>query len=133
MEKFEYLTGEDLGHRPSVREKTKFEYSPLGMSLSKSFKKDNVKNIAKSENDFNYDSNHKFYKFCNRDDEFEERCHKFLSRIRWNNLINFLLNLKLLSLKTQKSNSKRSELWKMLTRFMKRITMLTKMVMTMMS
>ena len=45
--KYEYLTGEDLGHRPSVLEKTKFEYSPLGMSLSKSFKKDNVKNIAK--------------------------------------------------------------------------------------
>ena len=43
LEKYEYLTGEDLGHRPSVLEKTKFEYSPLGMSLSKSFKKDNVK------------------------------------------------------------------------------------------
>ena len=24
----EYLTGEDLGHKPSVLEKTKFEYSP---------------------------------------------------------------------------------------------------------
>ena len=34
LEKYDYLTGEDLGHRPSVREKTKFEYSPLGMSLS---------------------------------------------------------------------------------------------------
>ena len=30
-----YVTSEDLGHRPSVLEKTKFEYSPLGMSLSK--------------------------------------------------------------------------------------------------
>ena len=47
LEKYEYLTGEDLGHRSSVLEKTKFEYFPLGMSLSKSFKKDNVKNIAK--------------------------------------------------------------------------------------
>ena len=37
FEKYEYLTGEDLGHRPSVLEKAKFEYSPLGMSLSKSF------------------------------------------------------------------------------------------------
>ena len=55
LEKYEYLSGEDLGHRPSVLEKTKFEYSPLGMSLSKSFKKDNVKNIANRENDFNYD------------------------------------------------------------------------------
>ena len=34
LEKYDYLTGQDLGHRPSVLEKTKFEYSPLGMSLS---------------------------------------------------------------------------------------------------
>ena len=49
LEKYEYLTGEDLGHRPSVLEKTKFECSPLGMSFSKAFKKDNVKNIANKE------------------------------------------------------------------------------------
>ena len=72
LEKYEYLTGEDLGHRPSVLEKTKSEYSPLGMSLSKSFQKNEVKNIAKSENDFSYDSNHKFYEFYKRYDEFEE-------------------------------------------------------------
>ena len=52
--------------------KTKFEYSPLGMSFSKSFKKDNVKNIANIESDFNYDSNYKFYKFYKQYDEFEE-------------------------------------------------------------
>ena len=51
LEKYEYLTGEDVGHRPSVFEKTKFEYSPLGMALSKSFERDNVKNIAKNESD----------------------------------------------------------------------------------
>ena len=72
MEKYEYLTGEDLGHRPSVLEKTKFEYSPLGMSLSKSFKKDNVKNIANRESDFNYDSKHSFYRFYKEYNEFEE-------------------------------------------------------------
>ena len=72
LEKYEYLTDEDLGDRPSALEKTKFEYSPLGMSLSKSFKKDQVKNIAKSESDFSYDSNHKFYEFNKRYDEFEE-------------------------------------------------------------
>ena len=38
LEKYEYLTAEGLGHRPSVLEKTKFDYSPLDMSLSKSFK-----------------------------------------------------------------------------------------------
>ena len=28
-EKYEYLTGEDLGFKPSTVEQTKFEYSPL--------------------------------------------------------------------------------------------------------
>ena len=30
MDKYEYLTGEDLGHKPGVVEQAKFEYSPLG-------------------------------------------------------------------------------------------------------
>ena len=29
LNKFEYLTGEDLGYKPSVIEQAKFEYSPL--------------------------------------------------------------------------------------------------------
>ena len=72
LEKYEYLTSEDLGHRPSVLEKSKFEYSPLGMSLSKSFKKDYVKNIANKESDFNYDNKYKFYRFYKEYDEFKE-------------------------------------------------------------
>ena len=48
LEKYEYLTGEDLGHRPSALEKSKFEYSPLGMSFSKAFEKDKVKSGVKS-------------------------------------------------------------------------------------
>ena len=72
LQKFEYLTGEDVGPRPSVLEKTEFEYSPLSMSLSKSFKKDNAKNIANRESDFNYESTYKFYKFNKGYDEFEE-------------------------------------------------------------
>ena len=68
--KCKYLSGEDLGHRPSVLEKTKVKYSPLGMSLSRSFKKDNVKNIATSKSDFNYDNKYRFYRFYKRYDEF---------------------------------------------------------------
>ena len=71
LEKYEYLTGEDLGYRPSVLEKTKYKYSPLGMSLSKSFKKYNVKNIWNRESDFNYDSKHSFYRFYKEYNEFE--------------------------------------------------------------
>ena len=74
LEKYEYFTGEDLGQRPSLLETTKFEYSPLGMSLSKSFKKDNVKDIANRESDFNYDRKHSFYRFYKEYNKFEE-CH----------------------------------------------------------
>ena len=35
LRKYEYLTGEDLGYRPSVLEKTKFDYSPLGKFFNK--------------------------------------------------------------------------------------------------
>ena len=101
LEKNKYLTGEYLGHRPSALEKTKFEYSPLGMSLSKSFKKDNVENIAKSESDFNYDGKYRFFKFYKGYDELEEMSldSKYYK--------NFLLTLKILDRKTRKCNSKK--------------------------
>ena len=35
LRKYEYLTGEDLGYRPSVLEQTKFDYSPLGKVFNK--------------------------------------------------------------------------------------------------
>ena len=37
LDKYEYLTGEDLDLKPSTVEQAHFEYSPLGMSLSKVF------------------------------------------------------------------------------------------------
>ena len=35
LRKYEYLTGEDLGYKPSVIEQAKFEYSPLGNIFNK--------------------------------------------------------------------------------------------------
>ena len=35
LEKYEYLAGEDLGYKPDVIQKAKFEYSPLGKMLIK--------------------------------------------------------------------------------------------------
>ena len=35
LEKYEYLTGEDLGYKPGLVEKAKFEYSPLGKVFNK--------------------------------------------------------------------------------------------------
>ena len=44
LEKYEYLTGEDLGYNPSMFEKDKFEYSPLGMVLTNNTKSKTNKN-----------------------------------------------------------------------------------------
>ena len=35
LDKYEYLTGEDLGLKPGTVEQAKFEYSPLGKILIK--------------------------------------------------------------------------------------------------
>ena len=35
LEKYEYLTGEDLGYKPDVIQKAKFEYSLLGKVFNK--------------------------------------------------------------------------------------------------
>ena len=52
LEKYDYLTGENLGHRPSVLEKTKFEYSSLGAVSADNVKKKtntNKANIKKNK------------------------------------------------------------------------------------
>ena len=43
LDKYEYLTGEDLGLKPSTIEQTKFEYSPLGNIFNKGLDKDDQK------------------------------------------------------------------------------------------
>ena len=40
LNKYEYLTGEDLGYRPDPVQKAKFEYSPLGQVFNKGLEKD---------------------------------------------------------------------------------------------
>ena len=35
LEKYEYLTGENLGYKPDLVQKAKFEYSPLGQVFNK--------------------------------------------------------------------------------------------------
>ena len=72
LDKYEYLTDEDVVLKPSTVAQAKFEYSPLDMSLSKAFKKDEVKSVASCKKDFNYDSNHAFFKFYKGYDDFDE-------------------------------------------------------------
>ena len=43
LKKYEYLTGEDLGYKPSVFEQAKFDYSQLGNIFSKELDKDDQK------------------------------------------------------------------------------------------
>ena len=43
LDKYELLTGEDLGLKPSTIEQTKFEYSPLGKIFNKGLDKDDKK------------------------------------------------------------------------------------------
>ena len=110
LDKYEYLTGEDFGYKPNVFQKAKFEYSPLDMSVNKAFKKDEVKSIARSNSDFNYDSNHTFYKFYKGYDEFEEMSlgSKYKRMKAFNNKL--LISFKSVRTKNQKCNSIRSKL-----------------------
>ena len=43
LDKYVYLTGEDLGLKPSTIEQTKFEYFPLGKIFNKGLNKDDQK------------------------------------------------------------------------------------------
>ena len=43
MDKYEYLTGEDLGLKPSTVKNAKFEYSPLGKVFTRGLKKEENK------------------------------------------------------------------------------------------
>ena len=40
LDKYEYLTGEDLGYRPNPVQKAKFDYGPLGQVLNKGLTRD---------------------------------------------------------------------------------------------
>ena len=43
LDKYELLTGEDLGLKPSTIGQTKFEYSPLGKTFNKGLSEDDKK------------------------------------------------------------------------------------------
>ena len=61
LDKYENLTGEDLGYKPDIIQKAKFEYSPLGETFNKVFKKDDKnKKVIKYNNHLPYSSVHNF-------------------------------------------------------------------------
>ena len=113
LDKYEYLTGEDLGLKPSTIEQARFEYSPLGKIFNKRLDKDDqkeglfkrLKNIEdknekqlkllshanktssyiKNEGDYNYDNKFAFYKFYRDFQNFKDRSLES----RYNDISNF--------------------------------------------
>ena len=97
LEKYEYLTGKDLGHKPSVFENAKSEYFPQGITLINNTKNKTNKNEKKiySKNKQTkyliYNPQHSFAKFkhingyeelpldsmYNRLNEFKKRFNNF--------------------------------------------------------
>ena len=66
MEKYEYLTGEDLLYKPDVVQKAKFKYSTLGQIFNKGLNTDekqegkyNIKGKNEQQLDFIRDQNEK--------------------------------------------------------------------------
>ena len=108
LDKFEYLTGEDLDLKPSTVEKVT---SPLGISLNKALKKNEVKGVTKKKSDFNYDSTHSFFRFYKGYDEFKEMSlDSKYNRMKESNkhFLNFK-SVKKKKKKIQKHNLKKSE------------------------
>ena len=101
LDKYEYLTGKDLGSKPSTIQQARFEYSPLGRISNKGLDKNDqkeglfkrLKNIEdkneaqlkllsntnktasyiKDESDYNYDNNFAFCKFYRDFQNFKDR------------------------------------------------------------
>ena len=91
LRKYEYLTGKDLGYKPSVFEQAKFDCSPLVNIFTKGFDKDDqkeglfkrlenikdkkeellntfsaankIRKAAKNQSDYNCDNTFAFYEF----------------------------------------------------------------------
>ena len=117
LDKYEYLTGEDLGLKPNTIEQATFEYSPLDKIFNKGLDKDGqneglfkrLKNIEdkneeqlqllsntnktgsykENESDYNYDNNFAFYNFYRDFQNFKDRSIES----KYNDISNFYKTL----------------------------------------
>ena len=131
LDKYEYLTGEDLGLKPSTTEYARFEYSPLGKIFNKGLSEDDkkeglfkrLKNIedkneeqlkllsntnkissyTKNESDHNCDNNFAFYKFSRNFENFKDRSLKS----KYNDIKKFYKTLK--EFKNHKTNTDKTQ------------------------
>ena len=84
LDKYEYLTGEDLGLKPSTVEQARFEYSPLGKIFNKGLDKDDqkeglfkrLKNIEKAQKNLIRDDDNESIYYTPRS-EFDDKSDKY--------------------------------------------------------
>ena len=83
LDKYEYLTGEDLGLKPSTIEQARFEYSPLGKIFNKGLDKDDqkeglfkrLKNIENAQKNLIRDDDNESIYYTSRS-EFDDKDDK---------------------------------------------------------
>ena len=102
--KYEYLTGEDLGFKPEVLEKVKFQYSPLGEALKNNVKTktDKIGKKDKGDKHLVYNQQHSVAKFKDISDFKEislDSMHK-----RLNDFHKKLIKLESVNLQTEANN-----------------------------
>ena len=88
LDKYEYLTGEDLGLKPSTIEQTKFEYSQLGQifeGLSKDDQKEGLfkrlKNVG-DKNETQLDTNSKSLKSISYFSQISTKVKELFEKIK---------------------------------------------------
>ena len=93
LDKYEYLTGEDLGLKPSTIEQARFEYSPLGKIFNKGLDKDDkkeglfkrLKNIENAQKSLIRDDDNKSTYYTLRS-EFDDTDDKYKKTQQNNNI-----------------------------------------------
>ena len=93
LDKYEYLTGEDLGLKPNTIEQARFEYSPLGKIFNKGLDKDDkkeglfkrLKNIENAQKNLIRDDDNESIYYIPRS-EFDDKDDKYLKNQQNNNI-----------------------------------------------
>ena len=92
LDKYEYLTGEDLGLKPNTVEQARFEYSPLGKIFNKGLDKDDkkclfkrLKNIENAQKNLIRDDDNESIYYIPRS-EFDDKDDKYLKNQQNNNI-----------------------------------------------
>ena len=94
LDKYEYLTGEDLGLKPSTVEQAKFEYSPLGKTFNKGLSEDDKKeglfkrleNIENAQKNLFRDDDNNESIYYTPKSEFDDKDDKYKKEQQTNNI-----------------------------------------------